>query len=86
VAPQEGRRFADIEAIIDKSKGETEEVQLLRKDGTIFHVEISTSIITDSEGHGVGRMASFVDITERKQMEKALKESSEKNKNESRLS
>jgi len=77
-APQEGRRFADIEAIIDKSEGETEEVQLLRKDGTIFHVEVSTSIITDSEGHGVGRMASFVDITERKHIEEALKESSEK--------
>jgi len=31
-------------------------------------------------------MASFVDITNRKRMEKALRESSEKNKNESRLS
>jgi len=77
-APQEGRGFADIEAIIHKSKGETEEVQLLRKDGTIFHVEVSTSSITDNEGHGVGRMASFVDITERKHIEEALKESSEK--------
>jgi PAS domain S-box-containing protein len=77
-APQEGRRFGDIEAIIDKSKGETEEVQLLRKDGTIFHVEVSTSIITDKEGQDVGRMASFADITERNQIEKALRESSEK--------
>jgi PAS domain S-box-containing protein len=77
-APQEGRRFHDIEAIIDKSKGETEEVQLLRKDGTIFHVEVSTSIITDNEGHAVGRMASFADITERNRIEKALRESSEK--------
>jgi PAS domain S-box-containing protein len=77
-APQEGRRFADIEAIIDKSKGETEKVQLLRKDGTICHVEVSTSIITDNERDEVGRMASFVDITERNQIEKALRESSDK--------
>jgi PAS domain S-box-containing protein len=77
-ATQEGRRFVDIEAIIDKEKGETEQFQALGKDGTIFHVEVSTSSITDNEGHDVGRMASFVDITDRKQMEKALKESSEK--------
>ena len=77
-ATQEGHRFVDIGAIIDKSKGETEEFQALRKDGTIFHVEVSTSSITDNEGHDVGRMASFVDITERKQMEEALKESSKK--------
>ena len=37
-----------------------------------------TSSITDNEGHDVGRMASFVDITERKQMEVALKEGFEK--------
>jgi PAS domain S-box-containing protein len=77
-AAQEGRRFVDIEAIIDKSKGEKEEFQRLRKDGAIFHAEVSTSSITDNEGHDVGRMASFVDITGRKQMEKALNESSEK--------
>jgi PAS domain S-box-containing protein len=72
------RRFIDIESIIDKSKGEIEIFPALRKDGTIFHVEVSTSSITDNEGHDVGRMASFVDITERKQMQEALKESSEK--------
>ncbi|MEJ2725358.1 MAG: PAS domain-containing sensor histidine kinase [Deltaproteobacteria bacterium] len=75
---QGGRRFVDIESIIDKSKGETEIFPALRKDGTLFHVEVSTSNITDNTGHGVGRMASFLDITERKQMEEALKEGSEK--------
>jgi len=77
-AHQDHRRFIDIESIIDKSKGETEIFPALRKDGTIFHVEVSTSSITDNEGHDLGRMASFVDITERKQIEEALKESSEK--------
>jgi PAS domain S-box-containing protein len=77
-ATQEARSFADIEAVIDKSKGETEEFPALRKDGTIFHVEVSTSSITDNEGHDLGRMCSFVDITERKQIEEALQKSSEK--------
>jgi PAS domain S-box-containing protein len=75
-AHQGRRRFIDMESIIDKSKGETEIFPALRKDGTIFHVEVSTSSITDNEGHDVGRMASFVDITEREQMEEALKEGS----------
>jgi signal transduction histidine kinase len=43
-------------------------------------VEVSTSRIADNEGHDVGRMASFVDISHRKQLEEALKESSEKTK------
>ncbi|MGD2126558.1 MAG: PAS domain-containing sensor histidine kinase [Desulfobacteraceae bacterium] len=77
-AHQGRRRFIDRGSIIDKSKGQTEIFPALRKDGTIFHVEVSTSSITDNEGHNVGRMASFVDITERKQMEEALKEGSEK--------
>ena len=77
-AAQEGRRFVDIDAIINKSKGETEEFQGLRKNGTIFHVEVSTSSITDNKGNDLGRLALFVDITDRKRMEKALRESSKK--------
>jgi len=78
LAIQGGHRFSDIAAIIDQAKGDTEEFQALRKNGTMFHVEVSTSCIADSEGREVGRMASFVDITKRKQIEEALRESSEK--------
>ena len=77
-ATQGGLKFADIEAIISKSRGETEEFPAVHKDGTIFYVEVSTSSIADSKGLEVGRLASFVDITDRKQTEKALKEGSEK--------
>jgi len=80
LAIEGGHRFSDINSIIDKTRGDTEEFKALRKDGTIFHVEVTTSCIADSEGRDVGRMASFVDITHRKQMEEALKESSEKTK------
>ena len=77
-ATQGGLKFADIKAIIDKSRGETEEFPAVHKDGTIFYVEVSTSNITDNRGLEVGRLASFVDITDRKQTDKALKEGSEK--------
>ena len=49
-----------------------------RKVDTLFHLEVSTSSITVSEGHAVGSMTSFFDITDRKRMEKALRESSKK--------
>lgn len=75
---QEIRRFAGVEVIIDKSRGETEEFLALRKDGKTFHVEVSSSSATDKAGNIVGRMASFVDISDRKEAEEALKRSSEK--------
>jgi len=74
---QEIRRFADVKAIIDKSRGETEEFLALRKDGKTFHVEVSSSSVTDKAGNTVGRMASFADISDRKRAEEALRISSE---------
>ena len=46
-----------------------------RKDGSVFETELSASIIQDKNGQPVGMMGSFVDITERKQAELALRES-----------
>ena len=60
LAIQGGHRFSDIDAIIDKSRGDTEEFQAVRKNGTMFRVEVSTSCIADNEGHDVGRMISFL--------------------------
>ncbi|MEA3340465.1 MAG: PAS domain S-box protein [Chloroflexota bacterium] len=67
------QKFADVTAIIDRMKGETEEFLARRQDGVTLHVEVSSSIITDREGNDVGRMASFVDITERKEAEETLR-------------
>jgi PAS domain S-box-containing protein len=74
-ANREIRRFADVEAIIGRSKGETEEFLVLRRDGVTFHVEVSSSSVNDKIGNIMGRMASFVDITDRKRAEEALKSS-----------
>ncbi len=69
------KKFADVKAIIDETRGETEEFIAKHQNGTKFHVEVSSSIVTDNEGNIVGRMASFLDITERKQANKAIQDS-----------
>ena len=66
------QKFSDVQAVIDQVKGETEEFLACRKDGTIFPVEVSSSMVTDKEGNSVGRMASFVDITKRKRAEEGV--------------
>jgi two-component system cell cycle sensor histidine kinase/response regulator CckA len=63
------RTFADVKAIIDRASGDAEEFEVLRRNGTSFPVEVSASYVTDSEGNVVGRMASFFDISKRKQAE-----------------
>ncbi len=68
-------KFADVKAIIDKTKGETEEFTAQRKDGTRFPAEVSSSNVTDDAGNILGRMASFIDLTERNRAQKAVQES-----------
>ena len=62
-------RFADLEAIIDLGDGVTEEFMVRRKEGEVFTVEASSSMVTNSDGQVVGRMASFTNITTRKKLE-----------------
>ena len=49
-----------------------------KKDGTLFPIEISISIIKSESGEPHSLFASMIDITERKQAEKAVRESKEK--------
>jgi len=70
--------FSDVEAIINESREGTEEFFVRHKDGTLFLAEVSASNVSDHTGKVVGRMASFIDITERKQLEKELRNSEKK--------
>jgi PAS domain S-box-containing protein len=67
------RKFADLTAVIDKVKGDREEFNVHREDGSVFSVEVSCSNVTDKAGNIIGRMAFFVDVSERNEIKKKLK-------------
>lgn len=54
------------------------ELRAKRKDGTLFDTQISTTMVSDKQGKPLYIMASFMDITQRKQALEALQESEER--------
>ncbi len=46
-----------------------------RKDGWLFDVEYSASLVMDSKGYPLCMLASFMDITERKKFKENLEQS-----------
>ena len=66
-----------MEALREKG-GWIGELVAKRKDGSLFDVQLSSSLVTDEAGQPLCMMASFVDITERKRAEEALRESEDK--------
>jgi PAS domain S-box-containing protein len=70
--------FADVRCIVEPGDGHIGEAIVEYKDGTRCPVEVSFSEATDTQGRILGKMASFVDISKRKQAEKKLHESEKK--------
>jgi two-component system, cell cycle sensor histidine kinase and response regulator CckA len=66
------------EDIVPFGRSAVYEKQYIRKDGTVFPVELRTSLITDDEGNPTGMWAIVRDITDRKRAEVALRESEKK--------
>ena len=54
-----------------------DEGQARRSDGSTFDVQVLANLVTDADGEPFCMMASFVDITERKRTEEALRQSEE---------
>lgn len=49
------------------------ELVAMKKDGSLFHAELSASMVCDEKGSPICMMASFVDITRRKILENELR-------------
>lgn len=67
-----------VPQIIRNEKVENVELEMQRKDGSVFPVLLSMSVLKDESGKAIMGRSIIVDITERKRSEKALHESREK--------
>ena len=63
------------EAILRRGYSDIYEKEYIRKDGTIFPVELRTNLIRDESGNPFGMWAFIRDISERKLIEQTLRES-----------
>ena len=68
----------DIGKAMIENKSWEGEIVAKRKDGKELHVQVAASIVCDSRDNPIQTISSFVDITEKQQAEKALKESENK--------
>ncbi len=71
---------AQVVEALRGNRGWIGELTAKRKDGSLFSVQVSASVISDDAGELTCMMASFVDISERKRAEQALRESEEKHR------
>ncbi len=69
------------EQILVKGYSDPYEKELIRKDGTIFPVELRAYLIKDAQGNNKGMRAVVRDITERKKAEKSLQDAHSKLEN-----
>jgi PAS domain S-box-containing protein len=79
VYPPDQHEFLQKEVIgLLKKEGRHEiEVRMRRKGGDDFYAHLSLSMLKDKEGREIGMIGSSVDVTERRQMEAALRRSRE---------
>lgn len=70
--------FAGVKCIVEDGIRPSGEAVVEYQDGTKCSVEVSFSEATDKHGRVLGKMASFIDISKRKQVEKKLRESDKK--------
>ncbi|MFQ5814366.1 MAG: PAS domain S-box protein, partial [Anaerolineae bacterium] len=71
-------KAAEVVKALRERGGWMGELVGMKKDGSLFDVQLLASMVTDEAGKPIRMMSSFVDITERKRAEEALKEYSER--------
>ncbi len=78
-APEDRERAAgNLRRTLEEGIVEDLQYTLLKKDGSSFLAELSSSVVFDAEGTPYAFIATVSDVTERKQMENALRASEEK--------
>jgi len=79
ISPEDQQKAMDnLEKTFQEGTVRNIEYALLKKDGTLYPGELSSSLILDKKGKPMAFMAVIRDITEQKQAEKALQKSEEK--------
>ncbi|MFH1314356.1 MAG: ATP-binding protein [Candidatus Eisenbacteria bacterium] len=61
--------------VLESRTAEACEVKLRRADGTVFHAQLTSEVGRDPDGHSTQCRTAVVDITDRRHMEAALRES-----------
>jgi len=75
-------KAAEVVQILKRKGNWSGELTAVKKDGVLFDVHLSSNMVTDKDGKAICMMGSFVDMTERKELEKAAMEAALKERQE----
>ncbi len=70
---QEPKEVLEIMRVVQEKGSWVGELEARHRQGMLFDVELAASVVKDEAGNPIYRMASFIDISERKQAEEALR-------------
>ena len=71
-------KATEVIKTLHNKRGWVGEMNAIKKDGSLFDAHLSANIITDENSKPIYMMASFVDITKRKKVEKELRRNEER--------